>query len=50
MLRDLPRYVRQDQRIWERSPSESLDGLRVLVIGAGDIGNRVAAAVALARR
>lgn len=48
VLRDLPQYVRsQDQRCWDRLSSESLDGLRVLVIGAGDIGSRIAAAVAL---
>lgn len=44
MVRDLPRYVRQqEQRIWRGSPARSVAGARVLVLGAGDIGHRVAA-------
>src|SRR5690348_11270251 len=47
-LREQPRYVEQQRdRGWRVSEGHSLDGLRVLVLGAGDIGQRVAAAVGL---
>ena len=45
VLRDLPAYRAGQQRhAWDRWQTESLDGLRVMVIGAGDIGDRIAAA------
>jgi phosphoglycerate dehydrogenase-like enzyme len=46
LLRQLPRFL-DEQRAgrWQRSRTDSLDGRRVLVLGAGDIGGRVAAAV-----
>jgi phosphoglycerate dehydrogenase-like enzyme len=43
MVRELPRYVRQqEQRHWRGSTARSVAGARVLVLGAGDIGRRVA--------
>jgi len=48
MVRDLPRYVRQqDESVWLRSSDRSVAGSRVLVLGAGDIGRRVAAVMRL---
>ena len=48
VLRELPRFVEQQRdRVWRVSEGHSLDGLRVLVLGAGDIGQRVAAVVGL---
>jgi phosphoglycerate dehydrogenase-like enzyme len=46
LLRQLPRF-HEDQLDghWQRRRTDSLDGRRVLVLGAGDIGGRVAAAV-----
>ncbi|WP_304049652.1 2-hydroxyacid dehydrogenase [Jatrophihabitans endophyticus] len=45
VLRDLPAYrENQSAHVWERWQTGSLDGRRVLVIGAGDIGDRLAAA------
>ncbi len=46
VLRQLPRFeeARRAHR-WERALTASLAGRRVLVIGAGDIGSRIAAAV-----
>ena len=48
VLRELPRFVEQQRdRVWRVSEGHSLDGMRVLVLGAGDIGQRVAAVVRL---
>lgn len=46
LLRELPHF-HDEQRAarWSPSASEDLDGKRVLILGAGDIGRRVAAAV-----
>ena len=46
LLRQLPRF-HDDQLAgrWQRRRTDSLDGRQVLVLGAGDIGGRVAAAV-----
>ncbi len=45
LLRRLPTFVDAHRRhAWEHAYTESLDGLRVLVVGAGDIGARIAAA------
>jgi phosphoglycerate dehydrogenase-like enzyme len=45
VLRDLPAYRRaQDEQRWDRLRSTGLVGRRLLVLGAGDIGSRVAAA------
>lgn len=46
LLRQLPRFeeARKAHR-WERADVAGLTGQRVLVIGAGDIGSRIAAAV-----
>jgi phosphoglycerate dehydrogenase-like enzyme len=48
-LRGLPRFLRaQHEHEWARPGSEGTDGLvgkRVLILGAGDIGRRVGAAV-----
>jgi len=47
-LRDLPAYLAaQGEHRWERRTSGGLDGRRVLVIGAGDIGGRIADAARL---
>jgi phosphoglycerate dehydrogenase-like enzyme len=46
LLRQLPTFVAAQQRAqWQPVPGESLAGKRVLVLGAGDIGTHVAAAV-----
>ncbi len=43
-VRDLPQYVEQQRRrSWNQLPPGTLAGRRVLVLGAGDIGSRVAA-------
>jgi phosphoglycerate dehydrogenase-like enzyme len=48
VLRQLPRFVEQQlDRVWRATEVHSLDGMRVLVLGAGDIGQRVAAVVRL---
>ncbi len=44
LLRRLPHSWRaQERHEWDRVPARGLDGRRVLVLGAGDIGDRVAA-------
>jgi phosphoglycerate dehydrogenase-like enzyme len=46
LLRQLPRYYEQQRAgRWEKHAPDGLDGKRVLVLGAGDIGERVGAAV-----
>jgi phosphoglycerate dehydrogenase-like enzyme len=46
VLRQLPHFVRtQAAHEWARTDTDGLDGKRVLILGAGDIGRRVAAAV-----
>jgi phosphoglycerate dehydrogenase-like enzyme len=46
VLRQLPRFVlTQRAHEWDRTDTDGLDGKRVLILGAGDIGRRVAAAV-----
>jgi len=46
LVRDLPRYAAQQARgIWRPAQPTSVAGRRVLVLGAGDIGSRVAAAL-----
>ena len=46
LLRGLPRYAEQQRAAsWQAHLGESLDGAAVLVLGAGDIGARVATAV-----
>jgi len=48
VLRELPRFVEQQRdRVWRVSEGHSLDGMRVLILGAGDIGQRVSAVVRL---
>jgi phosphoglycerate dehydrogenase-like enzyme len=48
LLREIPRFVvQQRDRIWRPTQVHSLDGMHVLVLGAGDIGQRVAAVVRL---
>jgi phosphoglycerate dehydrogenase-like enzyme len=48
VLRQLPCFVEQQRdRVWRATEVHSLDGMRVLVLGAGDIGQRVAAVVRL---
>ena len=48
VLRQLPRFVEQQRdRVWRATEVHSLDGMRVLVLGAGDIGQRVASVVRL---
>ncbi len=43
VLRDLPRFVRQQQEhTWNRPQTAGISGRRVLVLGTGDIGGRVA--------
>jgi phosphoglycerate dehydrogenase-like enzyme len=45
-VRDLPRFrSAQAEHRWLSTPADGLDGKRVLVLGAGDIGGRVAAAL-----
>jgi phosphoglycerate dehydrogenase-like enzyme len=48
VLRDLPRY-HDDQAAhrWSPESDDDLDGKRVLILGAGDIGRRIAAALAV---
>jgi phosphoglycerate dehydrogenase-like enzyme len=42
-VRDLPTFVRaQDRREWEPRPARELAGQRVLIIGAGDLGEQAA--------
>ena len=44
VLRELPRFERaRIEHQWARGVTDGLDGARVLVLGAGDIGARVAA-------
>ena len=46
LLRRLPSFLDAQRRHeWDRSFTDGLSGLRVLVVGAGDIGERIAAAV-----
>jgi phosphoglycerate dehydrogenase-like enzyme len=46
VLRRLPYFVRtQAAHEWAHTDTDGLDGKRVLILGAGDIGRRVAAAV-----
>ena len=46
VLRDLPRYHdEQAAHRWSPRPGDDLDGKRVLILGAGDIGRRIAAAL-----
>jgi phosphoglycerate dehydrogenase-like enzyme len=46
-LRDFPRFARaQAQREWLRGPTDELAGKRVLIVGAGDIGEAIAARLA----
>lgn len=46
VLRQLPHFVQtQVTHEWARTDTDGLDGKRVLILGAGDIGRRVAAAV-----
>ncbi len=46
VLRELPRFERaQREHEWASTDTDGLDGKRVLILGAGDIGRRVAAAV-----
>lgn len=46
VLRGIPRYAEQQRDAnWQPHRADSLDGANVLVLGAGDIGARVAAAV-----
>ncbi len=48
VLRELPAFIEQQRAgEWRRHEGESLAGKRVLVIGAGDIGERTARAVQL---
>lgn len=43
-VRDLPRYVEQQRRqTWHKHPAGTVAGRRSMVVGAGDIGRRVAA-------
>lgn len=45
VLRDLPAHERNQRRhAWKRWQTDSLEDKRVMVIGAGDIGERIAAA------
>lgn len=47
-LRELPRFAAdQAAQRWEPTRTRGLDGTRVLIVGAGDIGRRIAAAVAV---
>ncbi len=46
LLRQLPTYAAQQHaRSWRRHEPETLDGQQVLVLGAGDIGQHVAASL-----
>jgi phosphoglycerate dehydrogenase-like enzyme len=43
VVRDLPRYARQQRdHVWDRGEVRSLTDRAVLVLGAGDIGSRIA--------
>jgi phosphoglycerate dehydrogenase-like enzyme len=45
VLREMPRFrTAQTEHRWERADTAGLAGQRVLVLGAGDIGQRIAAA------
>ena len=47
-VRDLPQYLEQQRECrWERLSPGSLAGRRALVVGAGDIGTRVAAVLSV---
>lgn len=47
VVRELPRlWAQQRRREWRPFTTDGLDGKRVLVLGAGDIGTRVATALA----
>ncbi len=42
VLREFPRFVRaQDQRHWDWTTTDELAGKRVLVVGAGDLGENI---------
>jgi phosphoglycerate dehydrogenase-like enzyme len=46
VMRELPTFLAlQAEHRWDKREADGLDGRRVLVLGAGDIGARVAAAV-----
>jgi phosphoglycerate dehydrogenase-like enzyme len=46
LVRQLPTYlIQQAQARWQEQPSEDLDGKRLLVLGAGDIGGYIARAL-----
>jgi phosphoglycerate dehydrogenase-like enzyme len=46
-LRDFPKFARaQERREWLQSPTDELAGKRVLIVGAGSIGEAVAARLA----
>jgi phosphoglycerate dehydrogenase-like enzyme len=46
LLRDLPTYAAQQrERSWQRHEPDTLEGRQVLVLGAGEIGQHVAAAL-----
>ncbi len=46
VLRDLPKFVHQQaEHAWRRAAGESLDGKKVLLLGAGDIASYVERAV-----
>jgi phosphoglycerate dehydrogenase-like enzyme len=48
LLRDLPRYHdEQAAHRWSPEPGDDLDGKQVLILGGGDIGRRIAAAVSV---
>lgn len=43
LIRDLPRYAAQQrEQVWRRHPPRGVEGENVLVLGAGDVGGRVA--------
>ncbi len=46
-VRDFPRFARaQAQRVWDQTGTDQLAGKRVLIVGAGDIGEAIAARLA----
>ncbi len=46
LLRGLPGYAEQQRAgVWERHESDGIDGKRVLLLGVGDIGGRIEAAL-----
>jgi phosphoglycerate dehydrogenase-like enzyme len=48
LLRELPQFARaQQEHRWDERHTDGLAGKRVLVLGAGDIGRRIAGAVEL---